>query len=455
MSCTDPRQPQAHDAAANAPQSGRQRVVLHVGTPKSGTTYLQELLWASRPALAEAGVLYPGEHPGAHFHAVLDAQQRSFHGHVDPGVAGAWDRIVAAARDHQGTTVVSHELFGDLSGAEAARALADLDFAEVHVVVTVRDLARQLPAVWQEDVKNRHALPFADFLDMVRPGSDRPDEQRPAADTTEGHAEAFWLRHDVPAVLRRWAAGLPAEQVHVVTVPPQGADPALLWERFAAVVGVDPAVATQPDGRRNQSLGRAESELLRRLNERLDYGVEWPLYAARITHHLAVGALAGRPGSARLTLPAGERAWVSAAADAVVAELAALDCTVTGDLEDLRVPARGRDDDRPADLAELLDAALDAIAALIPVGPPPAPQPAPEPAPAGGPVAVAQPVAVPEPAAVAEPAVPVLPQPRLPGAHVVARAGRDRGARLWRRVVGARALPPRPAADAPVETAGV
>ncbi|MGR7023831.1 hypothetical protein [Geodermatophilus sp. URMC 62] len=413
-----------------------QRVVVHIGTPKSGTTFLQELLWESRPALAAAGVLYPGEHPGAHFHAVLDVRQRSFHGHVDPGVAGAWERLVAAARDHQGTTVVSHELFGDLSAEEAARAVADLDFAEVHVVVTVRDLARQLPAVWQEDVKNRHSLPFGDFLEMVRPGSGRPDEQRPAADSTEGHAEAFWLRHDVPAVLRRWAAGLPADRVHVVTVPPQGADPTLLWERFASVVGVDPAVASLPDGRRNQSLGRAESELLRRLNERLDYGVEWPLYASRITHGLAAGALAGRPASARLTLPAADHAWVSAVADAGIEALAALGCTVTGDLEDLRVPAApADDDDRTPTVEELFDAALDAMAALLPVGPPPASELAPEPAPVEEPVA--------EPAA--EP--PVLPGPRVPAVHLAAAAGRGRGGRLWRRVVAPRALPPRPAPD--------
>ncbi|SFT43129.1 hypothetical protein SAMN05660657_00739 [Geodermatophilus amargosae] len=426
-------------------------MVMHVGTPKSGTTFLQELLWESRTALAEAGVLYPGEHPAAHFHAVLDARQRSFHGHVDPAVAGAWGRLVEAARAHEGTTVVSHELFGDLDEEEAARALADLDFAEVHVIVTVRDLARQLPAVWQEDVKNRHFLTFGDFLEMVRPGSGRPDEQRPAADTTEGHAEAFWLRHDVPAVLRRWGAGLPADRVHVVTVPPQGTAPGLLWERFAAVVGVNPAVATLPDGRRNQSLGRAESELLRRLNERLGYGVEWPLYASRITHGLAVGALAGRPGSARLTLPAADRGWISAAADAGVDELAALGCTVTGDLDDLRVPAEEQDGDRAADLAELLDAALDAMVALLPVGPPPAP--AQEPVSADEPVPVEEPV-IEEPA-IEVPAVEeaAAPEPRVPAEHVTAAAVRGRGARLWRRAVGPRALAPRPAPEA--ETAGV
>lgn len=422
---------------------------MHVGTPKSGTTFLQELLWESRPALAEAGVRYPGEHPAAHFHAVLDAQQRSFHGHLDPGVPGAWGRLVAEARAHEGTTVVSHELFGDLTEEEVARVLADLDFAEVHVVVTVRDLARQLPAVWQEDLKNRHSLPFGDFLEVVRPGSGRPDEQRPAADTTEGHAEAFWLRQDVPAVLRRWGAGLPAGRLHVVTVPAQGGDPALLWERFAAVVGVDPAVATLPSGRCNPSLGRAESELLRRLNERLGYSVEWPLYAARVTHGPAVGALAGRPGSARLTLPARDRGWVRAAADAAVAELTALGCRVSGDLADLRVPAEGLDGDRPVDQpvepAELLEAALDAMAALLPVPAPVAPATAEEPS--------AEEAPAEEPVAETPAEQAAVPEPVVPAAHATEAAGRGRGARWWRRVVGSPALPPRPAPDA--ETAGV
>ena len=42
--------------------------------------------------------------------------------------------------------------------------MQDLSFAEVHVVCTARDLARQIPAVWQEDVKNRHVVTFADFV---------------------------------------------------------------------------------------------------------------------------------------------------------------------------------------------------------------------------------------------------------------------------------------------------
>ncbi|WP_346620022.1 hypothetical protein [Blastococcus montanus] len=346
-----------------------QKVIFHVGTPKSGTTYLQDLLWHSREALAEAGVRYPGEVPEAHFHATRDLAQNDFNGWPDPAVQGAWSRLVEAARAHEGTTVISHELFGDLPPEAIARALGDLDFAEVHVVVTARDLARQLPAVWQEDVKNRHFVPFDEFLRVVR--SDAWSEA--------WYGRALWLRQDVPAVVRRWAAELPPAQVHLVTVPPRGADPATLWERFAAVVGVDPGLATPPDGRRNKSLGRAEAELLRRLNERLDYGIDWPTYASRITHHVAASVLAERPSSGSLTVPAGDRPWVVARAAAMVAELRATGCQVVGDLAELEVTSEGPAREVPEPSAEeLLDAALDALVALIPTHAARAPEEAPE-----------------------------------------------------------------------------
>jgi len=35
------------------------RAVVHVGAPKTGSTYLQAVLWRNRAALRAAGVLYP------------------------------------------------------------------------------------------------------------------------------------------------------------------------------------------------------------------------------------------------------------------------------------------------------------------------------------------------------------------------------------------------------------
>jgi hypothetical protein len=419
-----------------------QRVVLHIGTPKSGTTYLQDLLWDSRSALADVGVLYPGEHPGAHFHALLDMRREGFHGWVDPAVEGAWDRLVSAAREHAGTTVISHELFGDLSAEQAARVLTDLDFAEVDIVVTARDLARQLPAVWQENVKNRSPLPFQHYLDIVCPGSRRDGTPYHPAEDEEGYATEFWLRQDLATLLRRWGATLPASRLHLVTVPPSGTSPAVLWQRFAEVLGIDPAVATSPEGRRNQSLGRAESELLRRLNERLGTSLEWPVHEARVTHLLGRVTLPARPQAVSLTLPADVRNWAAARSECMLGELGEMEFHLVGDLDDLRVGTAGcTDRDWSPEADDLLDAALDALAALIPVGPPPV-EPAPEETTAGeetaddllaGDVIGPGADATPSDPALDTPAVTVAPPtPRMPLSAALPGAARPRTARVLR-----------------------
>ena len=50
------------------------RVYLHVGTPKSGTKYLQSLLHANRDTLRGRGVLYPGHRPFDQILASLDVR---------------------------------------------------------------------------------------------------------------------------------------------------------------------------------------------------------------------------------------------------------------------------------------------------------------------------------------------------------------------------------------------
>ncbi len=50
------------------------RVVLHVGLPKTGTTYLQALLADHRDELRDSGVLYPFLRPGGMFHAAVEVR---------------------------------------------------------------------------------------------------------------------------------------------------------------------------------------------------------------------------------------------------------------------------------------------------------------------------------------------------------------------------------------------
>jgi hypothetical protein len=46
-----------------------ERVFLHVGPPKTGTTYLQEMLWRHRERLEDAGITLPLKSRRAQFRA--------------------------------------------------------------------------------------------------------------------------------------------------------------------------------------------------------------------------------------------------------------------------------------------------------------------------------------------------------------------------------------------------
>ncbi|MBA2774812.1 MAG: hypothetical protein H0U36_12330, partial [Nocardioidaceae bacterium] len=48
------------------------RVFFHIGAPKTGTTYLQNVLFQNRPALKAAGVLYPYSDAGQSFRSMQD-----------------------------------------------------------------------------------------------------------------------------------------------------------------------------------------------------------------------------------------------------------------------------------------------------------------------------------------------------------------------------------------------
>jgi hypothetical protein len=207
------------------------RVVLHIGAPLTGTTYLRDILTRNRRRLTRFGVLYPSSHLGSdagHLDAVLDVLDLAPAG--GRSTTGAWDRLTQAARDwRRGTVLVSHELLADADEDQVARIVGGFGSLAVHVVYVARDLGRQLPLAWQEWVRNGGTASFDAYVDRVA--------------RRDGHrlSRVFWRSHDVTDVLARWSAAVPADRLHVVTVPP-GPDPdAVLWHRFARTVGIDPS----------------------------------------------------------------------------------------------------------------------------------------------------------------------------------------------------------------------
>ncbi|WP_176407189.1 hypothetical protein [Actinomadura sp. BRA 177] len=333
-------------------------VFLHVGAAKSGTTYLQNILWHNRDRLREHGVLYPGADMAAHVRAAFDLRRTFFPGASDPEIPGAWRRLVDEVRDWPGTVIISQELFAPAWKKHVRRALADLDFADVHVVFTARDLARQIPAHWQEDIKNRFDVSFADFVAPLK----RPDWLEFEI------ARLFWTLQDPVYVLERWAANLPPERVHIVTLPRPGAPRDLLWRRFCTATGLAPEDYDLAAPFDNPSLGLAETQFLLRLNTALDRGrLGWHLYNEEVKLFLAQRVLAARPAPAKIVLPAEHLPWAIHRAEEMVEGLHDAGYHIVGDLDEL-VPAPGPttapDPDEPS-WADVADVGMEAITALL------------------------------------------------------------------------------------------
>jgi len=232
--------------------------------------------------------------------------------------------------------------------------------AQVHVVLTVRDVATLLPAEWQETVKHRNTRSWEDWLrDVI-------DRESVDADRRQWW---FWRVHDTMAILRLWAEHVPPERIHVITTAPRGSASGLLWERFASVLGVAPGSADLSRARPNASLGMAETEFLRRLNQALPGRDEIPdwFYMWNVKETVAHRALAGRAGESRLVLPADRDAWAKEQSETLIAGLRDCGYDVVGDLDDLRPPQVTEPPASPSDqpAERMLDAAVQAAAALV------------------------------------------------------------------------------------------
>ena len=300
------------------------RVFLHVGTPKSGTTFLQQVLWSHRQQALDQGLLLPLETFYEHFLATADVRGLATEARYPPRAVGTWGRLVDEGTAWDGNVLVSHELFAGATAEQAERAVLAWGAAEVHVIVTARDLERQIPAEWQEHLKHRSSVTFSDFIEDVWSRGEL--------------ATWFWTVQDYADVCRRWASAVPANRVHVVTVPRRGAAPDVLWRRFAGLLGLEPAAFDLASSRTNTSLRAEQAELLRRINAQL--GERLPIpgpYPPTVKEIFAQDVLAGRAG-VHVALWPKNRAHALSRSQDLVEQLRQLDVDVVGDLAEL-VPA--------------------------------------------------------------------------------------------------------------------
>jgi hypothetical protein len=250
--------------------------------------------------------------------------------------------------------LISNEDLAELTSVQAKRiagfaAEADLD---LHLVLTVRGWADQVPSEYQQFLKHRMTLTYPEFVDAIR--------------TQTGEwAERYWRRQDPARVLDEWEGLVPAEKVHVISVPSYSEDPDGVFRMIGEAVGFDASVIERPTRALNSSFGVVEAELWRRVNVAL--GDRLPDftrgYGTALRFPFERGVIP-KLASPRVGLPDEVVPWLQEHARVTVATLEERGYVLAGDLQRL-VPRE--DAGRPVVVPtekEIADAAVQAIANL-------------------------------------------------------------------------------------------
>lgn len=337
-----------------------ERVLLHIGLPKTATSYLQTILWSNRDALREAGVLVPGRERRDHLWASrVVREDPHLHRHPEHHRT-SWARLCDELAAAPGTGLVSHEFFAAASGRQARAAVEALAPAEVHLMVTAREPLGLFAASWQESLKNGGTRPMADY--------GRAESRSP-------EAVWDWRTLDLSLVLQRWGKAVPPERIHVLPLDPS-APREEIWHRFAGVLGVDPEGFDLSRSFPNASMGVVEAETLRRVNLSLQ-GSDHPFDRAFDKGVYLRTFLADE----RLVPRGGERFWpepdqvedcrargVSAVAllrdGGFALHGRAEDLLVPDDLEERRVPASVTDSEVARVAVDLVGTLLDDVRRL-------------------------------------------------------------------------------------------
>ncbi len=334
----------------------RERTVyLHIGTPKSGTTHLQALLWENRRELRRRGLLYPGrtaQYRGGHHQAALELL--SLDQPADARDLSAWRALTDAVHRWPGDSVLSHELLS-LAGPRAIEQIAtDLAAHHVRVVITGRDLMRLIPSWWQEGCRNGRSSTYQDFLTSLR------------ADKPYGPGKRFLGFADLPALVDRYAPVCPPDQTLIVVNGMAGTSADRLPHDFLAALGTMPQGLTLPVNSTYPALSAPAAELMRRLNAGPLAGMAYWDHQRLIKVPFGNDVLANleRKGP-RLTVPPELRSWVIGRSQAIVAGLDSLGVDFRGDPSHLIPEMDDAPFVDPASISdsELLAWALDALVA--------------------------------------------------------------------------------------------
>lgn len=356
------------------------RLILHIGTQKSGTTYLQRILQNLSPRLRKSGVLYPirlvGKrqvlnHEAAAYGLLGTAAFPWVPPHRAQAQTEAWTALVDKVRRWDGTAIVSGEALSVIDADAAARLVESLGVPKTQIVITARDLGRVLPSSWQQHIRNGRSTAFTTYLRQLERlrGDGGVSERR--AEWERDPEQTFWRAYAIGSLADRWSRL--AESVHVVGVPRRGGDPDELWHRFIRGIGIDDVAPQSPpmvdSVSANIGITEPETLVLASLNRALDTTDLVESRRRAIRGRIVREAFVPRPDRGRrVVLPEEWGPRVSAWAEEDLEELQATGAYLHTDPTDLLVDPEAVSTGAPSpdQIADAAGVALALLGAAIP-----------------------------------------------------------------------------------------
>lgn len=308
--------------------------LLHIGPHKTGTTALQAALWNARPALLAQSVRHVGrsKNPSSAARSVVD--QPSPYSTDKPPSIGDWHALLREfRRASEARVVVSSEFFAWAKPDAIKRIADEIDPARIQVAVTVRQLAKVIPSMWQQNVQAGAVTPFGDWLNGVVDESNR----------------SFWHleRHD--ALIDRWSAVVGLDRMTVVVADDREHD--VLLRSFEGLLGLADGTLVGALDYTNRSLTMPEAEAVRAFNVLFkEEGLPLDLHARTMRFGAAQHMKQRVPpeDEPRVALPAWALEPIAAIQQEIVDNIRAAGVRVLGDLDVLTRPAAARHADPEA-----------------------------------------------------------------------------------------------------------
>lgn len=340
---------------STVPALASDAVVLHIGPHKTGTTAIQGALFLARERLGEHGAVYagPGRQP---YLAALYATSRSGRRGDPTPKQKHWDQLCHDARKASGDRfVISSERFAAASDDAIPTIVAGLGGKRVHVIVTLRPLAKILPSQWQQYVQNGVRLTYAEWLHHV---FEDPPFTQPTGD--------FWVRHSHGELVRRWSAAVGTKNITVIVVDDEDHD--MLTRSFETLLDLPSGFLVPETNRTNRSLTYGETEIIRQLN--VETGKrKWSDGDYR--HFIRRGVTielknrTPKPDEVAIATPQWAADRAASASATAAAQLRALGVMVLGDLDQLTRLPRALTTDAPGEEPEVNVPATAATAGIV------------------------------------------------------------------------------------------